>query len=140
MDPITTSRFTATHRRAPPPLCAVRTAISTHRCCPHGHQTTPSHDLRRHQFALLQPSSPEPSPSRENLGGHQVRGQIGRCHATIGEQRDGRPSHVLPLARVAYLCSGSVAAAVAVATSMVGAPLLLSPIFSIANPRERKRV
>ncbi|KAJ1384874.1 Centromere/kinetochore protein zw10 [Sesbania bispinosa] len=31
MDPTTTCRFTAAHRRAPPPLCAVRTAINTHR-------------------------------------------------------------------------------------------------------------
>ncbi|KAJ1433215.1 hypothetical protein SESBI_06155 [Sesbania bispinosa] len=38
---------------------------------------------------------PEPSPRRENRGG-----QIGHCHATVGERRDGRPSRVLPLARV----------------------------------------
>ncbi|KAJ1382246.1 hypothetical protein SESBI_44446 [Sesbania bispinosa] len=31
MDPTTTCRFTAAHRRAPPPLCAVQTAINTHR-------------------------------------------------------------------------------------------------------------
>ncbi|KAJ1433762.1 hypothetical protein SESBI_05910 [Sesbania bispinosa] len=64
--PLTTRATTAIttvnpHRRAMNHHClatVVRGRDPPSRC-PHGHQTTTFHDLHRHQFALLQPLSPE---------------------------------------------------------------------------------